>query len=177
MTTRKIRWRNSIWYEMLKRSIGAIHNVYQSMAEIITSLPPLSIFNKMKSIKHYLKTFQQSGVSENGVYMDYITTKLGGCSGSTIAKDLKDVVHFLEWKRTERPECFTEIEHRLMEEQKSNLRRLVCLSSNFYSYDRSLLAKYSQILWQESINNTLSLEGKANIPKMSCEPLPFPLDD
>ena len=108
--------------------------------------------------------------------MDYITKKLSGCPGSTIAKDLKDVVRFLEWKRTERPECFTEIEHSLMEEQKRNLSRLVYLSSNCYSYDRSLIAKYSEILWQESINNTLSLEGKANIPKVSCEPLPIPPD-
>ena len=108
--------------------------------------------------------------------MDYITKKLSGCPGSTIAKDLKDVVRFLDWKRTERPECFTEIEHSLMEEQKRNLSRLVYLSSNCYSYDRSLTAKYSEILWQESINNTLSLEGKANIPKVSCEPLPIPPD-
>ena len=108
--------------------------------------------------------------------MDYITTKLSGCSGSTIAKNLKDVVCSLEWKSTERPECFTEIEHSLMEEQKSNLNRLVCLSSNCYSYDRSLIAKYSEILWQESINNTLSLQGKANIPEVSIEPLPIPPD-
>ena len=165
MTTKNFRSINGIWYEMLKRSIGAINNVNQSIAEVITGLPPLSIWNKMNSIKHYLKTFQQSGVSKNDVYMDFITNKLSGCPGSTIAKDLKDVVRFLEWKRTERPECFTEIEHSLMEEQKRNLSRLVYLSSNCYSYDRSLLAKYSEILWQQSINNTLSLEGKANIPK------------
>ena len=36
------------------------------------------------SIKQYLKTIQQSGVSKNDVYKDYITTKLRGCSGSTI---------------------------------------------------------------------------------------------
>ena len=130
----------------------------------------------MNSIKYYLKTFQQSGVSKNDVYMDYITKKLSGCPGSTIAKDLKDVVRFLEWKRTKRPECFTEIEHSLMEEQKRNLSRLVYLSLNCYSYDRSLTANYSEILWQELINNTLSLEGKANIPKVSCEPLPIPPD-
>ena len=176
MTTKNIRSINGIWYEMLKRSIGAIYSVNQSIAEVITGLPPLSIWSKMNSIKHYLKTFQQSGVSKNDVYMDYITKKLSGCPGSTIAKDLKDVVRFLEWKRTERPECFTEIEHSLMEEQKRNLSRLVYLSSNCYSYDRSLIAKYSEILWQESINNTLSLEGKANIPKVSCEHLPIPPD-
>ena len=166
------------WYlvQMLKRSIGAIHYVNQSIAEVITGLPPLSIRNKVNYIKHYLKTFQQRGVSKNDVYMDYITTKLSDCSGSTIAKDLKDVVHFLEWKKTERPECFTEIEQSLMEEQKSDLGRLVCLSSNCYSYDRSLIAKYSEILWQELMNNTLSQEGKANVTKMSCEPLPVQPD-
>ena len=157
ITTKNIRSINGIWYEMLKRSIGAIYNVNQSIAEVITGLPPLSIWNKMNFIKHYLKTFQQSGVSKNDVYMDYITKKLSHCPGSTIAKDLKDVVCFLDWKRTERPECFTEIEHSLMEEQKRNLNRLVYLSSNCYSYDRSLTANNSEILWQESINNTLSL--------------------
>ena len=89
MTTKNIRSINGIWYEMLKRSIGAIYNVNQSIAEVITGLPPLSIWNKLNSIKHYLKTFQQSGVSKNDVYMDYITKKLSGCPGSTIAKDLK----------------------------------------------------------------------------------------
>ena len=143
MTSKNIRSINGIWYEMLKRSIGAIYNVNQSIAEVITGLPPLSIWNKMNSIKHYLKTFQLSGVSKNDGYMDYITKKLSGCPGSAIAKDLKDVVRFLEWKRTERPEYFFEIEHSLMEEQKSNLSRLVYLSSNFYTYDRSLIAKYS----------------------------------
>ena len=106
--------------------------------------------------------------------MDYITTELNGYSGSTIAKDLKDVVRFLEWKRTERPEC-SEIEHSLMEEQKSNLSRLVCLSSNCSSYNTSQITKYSKF-WQKSINNTLSLGGKANIPKVSCQPLPIPPD-
>ena len=62
MTTKNIRSINGIWYEMLKRSIRAIYNVNQSIAEVITGQPPLSIWNKMNSIKHYLKTFQQSGV-------------------------------------------------------------------------------------------------------------------
>ena len=62
MTTKNIRSINGIWYEMLKRSIGAIYNVNQSIAEVITGQPLLSIWNKMNSIKHYLKTFQQSGV-------------------------------------------------------------------------------------------------------------------
>ena len=92
----------------------------------------------------------------------------------TIAEDSEDVVRFLEWKRPERPECFTEIEHSLMGEQNSSMSRLVCLSSNCYSYDSRLIAKYSEILWQESINNILLLQGKANIPKV-CEPLSIPL--
>ena len=153
-TTKNIRSINGIWYEIVQRSIGAIYNVNQSIAEVFTGLPPLSIWNKMNSFKYYLKTFQQSEFSKYDVYMDYITKKLSGCPGSTIAKVLKDMVRFLEWKRTERPECFTEVEHSLMEEQKSNLSRLVYLSSNCYLYDRSLIAKYSEILWQESINNT-----------------------
>ena len=65
------------WY--LVRNVEAIHwgnlQCKQSIAEVITGLPPLSIWNKMNSIKHYLKTFQQSGVSKNDVYMDYITEK------------------------------------------------------------------------------------------------------
>ena len=92
------------------------------------------------------------------------------------AKELKDVVRPLGWKRTERMGCFVEIGHSLMEEQKSNRSRLVCLSSNCYYYDRTLIAKYLELPWQESINNTLSIEGKANIPKVSCEVLPIPLD-
>ena len=175
MTTKNIRSIDGIWYEKLKRSVGAIHNVNQSIAEDITGLPPLAIWNKMNSIKHYLKTFQQSGASKKGVYINYITTKLSGCSGSTIAKDLKDVVRFLEWKRTERPESFTEIEHSLMEEQKSILSQLVWLSSNCYSYDRSLIAKYSELLWQESINNTLSLRKKRTCHRCRANPYQFHL--
>ena len=105
--------------------------------------------------------------------MNYITTKLSGCYESTFAKDWKEVFDFLEWKITKRPECFTEIEHSLLEEQKS---QFVCFISNCYSYDRSLIAKYSENRWQESINITLSLEGRANIPKVSCEPLRIPPD-
>ena len=48
-------------YEMLKRSIGAIYNVNQSIAEVITGLQPLWIWNKINSIEQYLKTIQQSG--------------------------------------------------------------------------------------------------------------------
>ena len=75
MTTKNIRSINGSWYEMLKRSNAAIYNVNQSIAEDITVLPPLSIWNKMNSIKHNLRTFQQD------VYMDYIKTKLSDCSG------------------------------------------------------------------------------------------------
>ena len=87
MTTKNIRFINGIWYEKLKQFFGAIYNVNQSIAEVIKRLPSLSIWNKMSSIKHYLKTFQQSGVSKDDVYINYITTKLCGCSESTIAKD------------------------------------------------------------------------------------------
>ena len=80
MTKKNMRSKNGIFYEMLKRSIGAVYNVNQSIAEVITGLPPLSIWNNMNSIKHYLKTFQQSGVSKNDVYMDYITKKLSDLS-------------------------------------------------------------------------------------------------
>ena len=95
-TTKNIRSINGIWYEMLKLSIVGDYNVNQSIAEVITGVPTLSIWNKMNTIEHYLKTFQQSGFSKNDVYMDYITTKLSGGSGSTIATDLKEVVRFLE---------------------------------------------------------------------------------
>ena len=103
MTTKTIRSINGIWYEKLKRSIGPMFKVNQSIAEVFTGLPPLSIWNKMDSIRHYLKTFQRSGVSKNDVCMDYITTKLSGCSGSTIAKYLKDMVRFREWKKNRTP--------------------------------------------------------------------------
>ena len=53
---------NGICFEMLKRSIGVIYNVNQSIAEDVTSLTTLSIWKKMNSIKPYQKTFQQSGV-------------------------------------------------------------------------------------------------------------------
>ena len=89
MKTKNIRSIKGIWYEMLKRSIGTIYNVNKSIAQVITRLPPLSIWNKMNSIKHYLKTFQQIGVSKNDVYMDYITTKLCGCSESKIRKRIE----------------------------------------------------------------------------------------
>ena len=81
---------------MLKRSIEAVNNVNQPIAEVISSLPRLLIWNKMNSIRHYLETFQHLGVSKNDVYIDYLNTELRGCSGSIIAEELKHVGHFLE---------------------------------------------------------------------------------
>ena len=60
MTTKNNRSINRFWYEMLERSIGAIYSVSQSVANVITGLPPLSICNNKNSIEHYVKTFQQS---------------------------------------------------------------------------------------------------------------------
>ena len=46
---------NSLYYKLLKTTIGPIFNIKSSIAEIILGLPPLAIQNKINQIKHFLK--------------------------------------------------------------------------------------------------------------------------
>ena len=165
------------WYlvRIVEAIIGAIYNVNQSIAEVITGLPPLSIWNKMNSIKHYLKTFQHSLVSkrrQHGLqnheieWMFRINNRKRFEKRGSLPGVEKDQTRGVFYRNRTQPNG----------EKKSNLSQLDCLSSKCFSYDRSQIAKYSVILWQESMNKALSLEGKANIPKLSCEPLPIPPD-
>ena len=46
---------NSLYYKIIKSTIGAVFNIRQSYAEIILGLPPINIVNELNKIKHYLK--------------------------------------------------------------------------------------------------------------------------
>ena len=46
---------NSLYYKILKTSIGAGFNIWQSISEVILGLPPVHIQNRVGKIQHYLK--------------------------------------------------------------------------------------------------------------------------
>ena len=52
---KSIKQINSLWYKIIKATVGAVFNIKLSLGELILGLPPLETLNQIHQIKHYLK--------------------------------------------------------------------------------------------------------------------------
>ena len=46
---------NSLYYKILKSTIGSVFNIRQEFAEVILGLPPIDIVNQVNKIKHLVE--------------------------------------------------------------------------------------------------------------------------
>ena len=66
--------------------------------------------------------------------------------------------------------------HQMLPSSKTKIYtdKLHLLSRKASSYTKLMMKWFTEILWQESVNNQLQLEGCSQIPKVSTLPLPMP---
>ena len=105
------------------------------------------------------------------VHFDFVRTQLDEMN-PTVLCHLRDVQKFLIWK----------IEHFSTEAQafelsdiaQRNLDQILLLPQKTYKYTKGMIQQFTELLWQESIQNLLMTEGWSEIPRVSCNPLPIP---
>ena len=52
---RSIKEVEVIWYKIIKSAVGAVFNVRKSLIETIVGVPPITITNRINTVKHFLK--------------------------------------------------------------------------------------------------------------------------
>ena len=159
---------NSLYYKILKSTVGAVFNVRQSITEIILGLPPVTIQNKVNQIKHYLK------IIINEVPEDPLLKTIQNLTAfNSIPTDMhsmfRSVYKFLRWKLQLRPEQFSQEDQTII--QQSDFTKFHLLSPSCGLYTKNLINRYTELLWAASIENEFLNDGQSVIPKPSYTPL------
>ena len=69
-TTSNMTELNRLWYKVSKSAVGAVFNVQNSILEVILGIPPLSVTNRILTVKHYLKVLSST---EYDFHLEFIT--------------------------------------------------------------------------------------------------------
>ena len=168
MNRRNMKDINTLYYTILKSTIGAVFNVRQSIIEIILGLPPLNIQNKVNQIKHHLK------ILINEVPDDPLLETIQNITASnSIPADMhnmfRSVYKFLRWKLQSKPEDFSQEDQIII--QESDFTKFHLLSSSCGLYSKQLIKNYTELLWTASIENEFLNDGQSVIPKPSSTAL------
>ena len=159
---------NSLYYKILKSTVGAVFNVRQSIAEIILGLPPINIQNKVNQIKHYLKIISNEVPEDPLLKTIQIITSSNSVPGE-IHSLFRSVFKFLKWKVQINPEQFSQDDRVII--QQSDSAKFHLLSPGCGLYTKDMMKKYTELLWSASIENEFLNDGQSVIPKPSCTPL------
>ena len=144
---------NKLWYRVSKSAVGAVFNVQGAILEVILGVPPLQTMGRVISIKHYLKVLHDS----HDIHFDFVRTQLDEMN-PTVLCHLRDVQKFLIWK----------IEHFSTEAQafelsdiaQRNLDQILLLPQKTYKYTKGMIQQFTELLWQESIQNLLAADDR-----------------
>ena len=170
MNKNNIKDINSLYYKLLKTSIGAVFNIKQSIAEVIVGLPPIEIQNKINQIKHYLKLILnelpddplmkcvQNITSSNRLPPDLLIA-------------LRSVFKFLKWKMQQSPSKFNDEDKQII--LLNNYSEFHLLSKSCGEYTKQEITKYTELLWADYLRNQFQAEGHSTIPIPRCSPLPL----
>ena len=160
---------NKLWYRILKTATGAVFNLSLSSAEMILGLPPILIQNKINRIKHYLKLNMNKETGDRVV--QYLNQ--GNLEKPLEVKlAVRDTMKFIKWKIDNYPEHFKESDQRIINHRNNS--DFFQLSVKACSYNKTIMNKYTELLWQESIRNQYQQKGESFIPTPSCKPLVIP---
>lgn len=170
MNKENMREINSLYYKILKSTVGAVFNVRQSIAEIILGLPPINIQNKVNQIKHYLK------IILNEIPDDPLKRTIQNITSSNhvpadLHNTLRSVYKFLKWKLQLKPEDFSAEDQQIIDQ--SDFSKFHLLSHTCGRYTKTQIRKYTELLWTSSVRNEFLCEGQRVIPRPSCSPLPL----
>ena len=130
-------------------------NVKQSMAEAILGLPPISISNKVNSIKHMLKLNIIS--QQNDPLQKLLKEQISNDNPCLLIGKMKETFQILEWKLSEFPSYFTEQESSVI--RNKDYPNFSALSSKCCSYSKSQIKSFKKRTWQQSINSQFQLDG------------------
>ena len=161
---------NTLYYKMVKSSIGAVLNIKQSYAEIILGLPPLNIVNEVNKIKHYLK-INMSQLPDDKL-RQLLLSELQNNPDTTVSHSIRQVFKFLKWKLTNYPKSVCTTDINIIENSK--LENFFDISPNSCKYTKTVIIKYTEYLWKKTLQNQLQLEGHNYILDPKCSPIQIP---
>ena len=159
---------NKLWYRVSKAAVGAVFNTHGAILEVILGVPPLQIMQRIIAVKHYLKALSDT----DDIHFRFIKNQV--LEGNPrILCHLRDVQKFLSWKADSfsneiEPGDLTTLAQR-------NLGSVLQLSQKTLKYTKGMMQQFTELLWQDCLNNRLMTEGWSTIPNVSCNPLPIPL--
>jgi hypothetical protein len=158
--------------QISKSALGAVFNVHHSLAEVILGIPPLLVTNRVNTTKHLLKLISQQPQEYDDPQIQFVTDELKDNQNHVLKNQLKEVFRFLEWKLTQSPDIMTPTDVLII--KTGQIEKFSELSRKSCHYSHTMMKRYTEKLWQESITNQLNYEGWATIPRVSTENLKFP---
>ena len=159
---------NKLLYKVSKAATGAVFNTHSAILEVILGVPPIQIMRRVIAIKHYLKAL--SDVDD--IHFQFISNQIQE-SNPIVLSHLRDVQKFLNWKAENFED---EIEPRdTLVLSYRNLDHLPELSLKTLKYTKGMMQNFTELLWQDSLDNRLQMEGWSSTPTVSCNPLPIPM--
>ena len=154
---RSIRELEPLWYKMIKSAIGAVFNVSLCLGEIILGIPPITITNKLNSIKHLLK-INISQIPDDPL-RDMISQHLMESNVRTFNR-VKEAFLFLQWKLIKTPEDFSNTDTTIV--SSGDIQGFSYLSDSSCSYTKTQIQHYTEELWQKSVNNQYCMDGQVS---------------
>ena len=161
---------NTLYYKMVKSSIGAVLNIRQSYAEVILGLPPLSIVNEINKMKHLLK-INMSQLPEDKL-RQLLQTELQNNPDATVSYSIRQVFKFLKWKLTNYPKSIRTEDVNVIE--NGQLENFFDISPESCKYTKLVIIKYTEHLWKRTFQNQLQLEGHNYTLDPKCSPIQIP---
>ena len=163
----------SLWYRMMKSTVGAVFNISQVSAEIIIGIPPLLVLNKINKIKHYLK------LNINDKSHDRLTQLIKKSASSTkplveISVALKETFQFLQWKMQNYPRNIQANDAEII--NTNSMELFFNISPEACAYSKNMMTAYTEYLWKKVVDNVYLGNGYSVIPSPSCKPLAVPSD-
>ena len=173
MTKENLREISQLWYHILKSVTGAVLNIAQNIAELLLGIPPIQIQTQTNRIKHFLKIINKP--VQHDKFREFLNLTYDGekKTPNSIHIKYKEVFNFLQWKLTQHPLHFNELDTIIIQESQHN--NFLHLSEKSCSYTQKMMKKYTEsVLWASSIKNQFQLNGYPKAPNPSCSPIQMP---
>ena len=122
----------------------------------------------MYKVKHYLKLNIVKTIGDQ-LRIDLAEDK---DVSPVLRNDLKMVFKFLSWKQSLHPKLFTKEDENIII-SRDHLQ-YTNLSANACSYSKTLVKRFTELLWQKKICTEYQCEGYSSIPVVNCNSLPTP---
>ena len=135
---------NSLFYKIIKSTVGAVFNTRQSLVAMMLGLPPLCSVNKINKVKHYLK-INMTSLKEDRL-RDLIKKELQKKQMNEVHHSTRQVFQFLKWKLRYYPNGLTENDVQII--QSTHLVEFFSLSPKACKYTKDIMNKYQEFIWQ-----------------------------